>query len=434
MIVSVLVCLVSFAVLFALLRRDRASVGLPIAYLFGLLLIHVPGALAHTFGAATLLDSELTETGVFFTAIGSVAFLAGVWLAHFRPQVIPATAPESTRDFQWFCIAGGLVFTLAFTLMVRVPTLSAALDRGGTIWMLGVLLGLQDSLRRHDVRWTLIWMLILAVYPVLMLLFGGFVSYGSTAISIVLAGLAVSVRSNWRIALGTVIVAVLGVNIFVNYFQWRTEIRDAVWGGAPMETRIDVTAEVVRNFEWLDPGNDAQMKALDQRLNQNYFAGLAAQRIDEGHVEYLYGRSVWEGVLSLVPRILWPEKPVFGGSPQIVSEMTGLTLNEETAWGVGNVMEFHINFGIAGLMGGFVILGALLGHLDRNTAVAVAIGNYGKAAVCFLPAVALTNPIGSLVELSGGAGAALAAGWGWKWVWDRRALRRARHQRIRGFR
>jgi hypothetical protein len=297
--------------------------------------------------------------------------------------------------------------------------------------MLGVLLGLQAAVRQGDVRWITVWALILAVYPVLMLLFGGFVSYGATAISIVLAGLAISVREVWRIAIGTAIIAVLGLNIFVNYFQWRTEIRDAVWGGASLEARLDVTSDVVRNFEWLDPNNDAQMGALDQRLNQNYFAGLAAQRIDEGQADYLYGRSLWEGVLSLVPRILWPDKPVFGGSPQIVSEMTGLTLNEDTAWGVGNVMEFHINFGIAGVIGGFLILGALLGHLDRMTAWSMATGNFGKAIVYFLPAVALTNPIGSLVELSGGAGAAYGAALAWKWVWDRRTLRRARRERLR---
>src|SRR6266702_454545 len=121
-----------------------------------------------------------------------------------------------------------------------------------------------------------------------------------------------------------------------------------------------------RNFRWFDPTDEEHLIALDQRLNQNYFAGLAATRIENGQVDYLYGRSLWEGVLSVVPLILWADKPVFAGSPKIVSEMTGLVLSETTSFGVGNVMEFQINFGIPGLVVGFVLLGWLLGMLDRK--------------------------------------------------------------------
>src|SRR5690606_30812846 len=101
----------------------------------------------------------------------------------------------------------------------------------------------------------------------------------------------------------------------------------------------------------------------------------AVERLKLGQVDYLRGRSVWEGAIALVPRLLWPDKPVYGGSPQIVREMTGLHLSENTSWGVGNVMEFYINFGIPGLVGGFLIVGALLGVLDRRAAQALQAGD-----------------------------------------------------------
>ena len=43
----IFICLAAFLGLLRLLRRDRVSLGLPVAYLYSLLLIHVPGAFAH---------------------------------------------------------------------------------------------------------------------------------------------------------------------------------------------------------------------------------------------------------------------------------------------------------------------------------------------------------------------------------------------------
>src|SRR4030095_1799785 len=133
-------------------------------------------------------------------------------------------------------------------------------------------------------------------------------------------------------------------------FQNRDEIREAVWGGATLEERIDATMGIVRDFEWFDPHNEIHLYALDQRLNQNYFVGLSSARIAQDQVNFLYGRSLWEGLQALIPRAVWTEKPVFGGSPVIVAEMTGLTMSDTTSFGVGNVMEFYVNFGVPGVI------------------------------------------------------------------------------------
>jgi hypothetical protein len=97
--------------------------------------------------------------------------------------------------------------------------------------------------------------------------------------------------------------------------------------------------------------------------------------------------------------------------------MTGLILSDTTSFGVGTVMEFQIIFGSPGLVGGFLLLGWLLGRLDRMAAVAEGSGDLGQVFIFFLPAVALIQPNGSLVELTGGSAAALVAAYGWKWAW-----------------
>jgi hypothetical protein len=144
---------------------------------------------------------------------------------------------------------------------------------------------------------------------------------------------------------------------------------------------------------------------------------LAGERLDEGVIDYLRGRTIWEGFEALVPRAIWPSKPVIAGSGHIVSHMTGLHLSENTSWGVGNVMEFEINFGKPGLIIGFILLGCALGWLDKKAAEAERCDDYATTIVCFLPAVAMIDPQGSLVEVFGGSASGLVATFGWRWVW-----------------
>ncbi|MEO8577951.1 MAG: hypothetical protein ABI556_14680 [Gemmatimonadales bacterium] len=414
---SIVVCLMAFLALVWILRHAQVSLGLPIAYLANLLLLHVPGAVAQLFAAdrAMLTPIAYTRTGIIFTAIGSAAFVVGVFLVHLPAGKV--TAQPAPRRFFWrFCVIwGGLLTVIAF--MIHIPSIGAVLSRGGAIWMLGVLLALRSAYERRDRAMAARWLAILTVYPILMLMLGGFMSYGAMVVIIVLSGLAVTVKSPVRLGVIGVILLVAGMSIFLSYFQHRPEIRQAVWNGGNTEERIGATMDAVRDIRLPDPNDKLQMFALDQRLNQNYFAGLAASRIDAGRVNYLYGRSIWEGVQALVPRALWPDKPVVAGSPKVVSEMTGLALSPNTSFGVGNVMEFHINFGIAGVIIGFLLLGVVIGALDRAAAASDMKGDLGRTFLYFLPAVALIQPNGSIVEIISGAASALAAGYAWHLIW-----------------
>jgi hypothetical protein len=425
----IFICLAAFFWLLGLLRTDRLSLGLPIAYLYSLLLIHVPGAFAHIAGRDFLLHSDLIEIGMRFTALGSMCFVAGVWLAHSSAPKMPIRREADRDHFWWFCLLGGWSLIYGLSPLYHIPSVSAAVEKGGGIWMLGVMLGLRASCQRRDLKRIAIWLGALMVYPVLMLLLGGFLSYGSAAIIVVCAALAISTRSYWQVVVGITVFVFLSLSIFINYFGHRNDIREQVWGGAPLEARIDSVTDMVRGFKWFDPNDRRHLIALDQRLNQNYFVGLAARRIQLGLVDYLEGDSVRLGLLSLVPRVLWPDKPVFAGSPQIVSKMTGLHLSPTTSFGVGNVMEFQINFGVPGVVIGFFVLGWLIGALDLRAAVAEARGDLGGVILFFLLAVALIDPEGSLVEMFSGSAAALVAAYGWKWAWKQWVAHRASSRR-----
>jgi hypothetical protein len=421
----IFVCLAAFFGLLWLLRREEVSLGLPIAYLYSLLLVHVPGAFAHIVGSDFLLNSDLVEVAMRFTALGSMCFVAGVWFARRSASRVSIRRDVDRSQFWRFCLIGGWACIYGLSPLYEIPSVSAAVDKAGGVWMLGVMLGLRAALERGDSKRTGFWLGALMVYPVLMLLLGGFLSYGSAAIILVCAALTISTQSYWRAVAGIAVFVFLSLSIFVNYFEHRNDIRDQVWGGAPLEARIDSVVDTFGNFEWLDTTNRHHLIALDQRLNQNYFVGLAARRIEQGQVNYLEGESIWEGLLALVPRAFWPEKPVYAGSPQIVSKMTGLRLSRKTSFGVGNVMEFQINFGIPGVIVGFFVLGWLIGKLDLKAAVAERRADLGTVIICFLPAVALIDPQGSLVEMFSGSAAALVGAFAWNLAWKRFAVKRS---------
>ncbi|HVM99023.1 MAG TPA: hypothetical protein VMT68_02325 [Caulobacteraceae bacterium] len=426
MIYSMLACLAALAALLWMLRAERLSLGLPFAYLASLLLIHVPGAFAHWVGESMLDGGEYVVIGIRYTAIGAVCFVAGVWLARRAVPIRARPGPADRADFARFCLIGGWVFVYGLTALARVPSLGAVIDTGGSIWMLGVLMGLRSALLSGNVQRAVLWGGALAVYPAFMLLLGGFLSYGAAAVIVVISVLVVFARSYLRATIGVAFAALVGLTVFVNYFDHRADIRESVWGGEAMGSRLSAVSGVFTDFHLIDLGSEKDLLALDQRLNQNMFVGLAATRIGEGQVDYLNGKSVTDGLLSLIPRALWPDKPVTGGSGQIVADMTGLSLNEDTSWGVGNVMEFYINFGVPGLVVGFLALGGMIGFLDIRGAAAERRGDLGQMPLYFLPAVALIQPGASLVEISGSAGAALVAAFGWRWLWTMRMAGQAR--------
>jgi hypothetical protein len=431
MILSIAACIASLFFLLWQLQRDGRTLGLPFAYLAMLLLTQVPGAFALLLGRDFLEGYDYVALGIRYGAIASCCFVLGVWIARSRRGPAPKPVRAPRRIYWNFCVIGGWLFVYGLTPLANVPSVGALIEAGGAIWLLGVMLGLRSAMAAKDLSRIFMWTGALMVYPILMLLLGGFLSYGSLAIILVVSGLLVASRHFGRSVVMVTVGALVGVNLFVVYFEGREDIRQSVWGGAAMNERVSTVSSVFAHSHIFDPTSPEDLNALSQRLNQNLFIGLSASRLHDGEVQYLNGQSVVNGVLALVPRAFWPDKPVTGGSGSIVADMTGLQLNEDTSWGVGNVMEFYINFGLPGLVVGFIALGWLIATLDFKAADAERRARFGDVFLFFLPATALVQPLSSIVEISGSAASALIAAFGWRWVWSTWIESRARNAPFR---
>ena len=127
----ILVCLGGLLCLLWLLRRDRVSLGLPIAYLYSLLLIHLPGALAHVLGRDFLLHSDLVDVAMRYTAVGVICFVLGCWWARSSAiHTVPIRTDVDRPRFWWFCFIGGLVLSFGLSPLYDIPSFNALGDKG----------------------------------------------------------------------------------------------------------------------------------------------------------------------------------------------------------------------------------------------------------------------------------------------------------------
>ncbi len=419
MLTSIALCLISLFLTMLLVRNRLPSFGLPVGYLYLLLLIHVPGAVAHYANPdSSLAFAAETANGIRLTAFGCIAFVLGLWIARSRKQATGMTWHHPGSTFQIYCLVGGWIATYALRpLIINVPSIGAAVEYGSRLWILPILISVSLCLIHRRFSGMAFWIVLGLIFPVTGLLFGGFVSYGSTTVVLMLSGLFVTSRSMLKSWVVISVVSIVGMGLFVSYFQLRNDIRDSVWGGAPLAERIDQVERIATEFALPDLKNQEHLDAFNERLNQNIFVGLAADRLELEIVPFYQGETIWQGLISLIPRAIWAGKPVYGGSGDIIEVMCGLPVNEETSFGVGNVMEFYINWGIPSLLLGFLLFGWIIGILDREAASAYVNRNYGQVIVYFLPALAIIRPGESIVEMTGGAAAGLVAGKTFQFLW-----------------
>jgi hypothetical protein len=394
-----------------LVADKRRTGALTLAYFLALSLGHVPGLLAYLDPDVLGNDAVTTKTGFELTLIGMTAFIVGVMAARILPQ--RSTSVKAYQQNQilslvgWRMIAIGVACSFGVSAITAlVPSLTAITSVLGSLLILGLWVQLAVAATTNN-RWrTLLILAILPLLPLSTLVTGGFIGFGTVwALSVVSFLFVIARRRRW-FYLAAPPVVFLGLSLFVTYAQQRDDIRDVIWfQNADIMRRLDRVSALVTDFEFLDLSNASHLLWLDMRLNQNYLVGAGVMRHRQGEAELLYGATLpyW----ALIPRAIWPDKPGVGGGGEVVSQFTGITFAEGTSIGAGQVLEFYINFGVPGVLCGFVALGFILMRLDQRTMRALAMSNSSELVRFALPGLALLQPLGNLLEIVVGVASAI---------------------------
>jgi hypothetical protein len=190
-------------------------------------------------------------------------------------------------------------------------------------------------------------------------------------------------RPRWHLLAGLLVLLYAGLSLWVAYAAHRGTIREAVWGGQSIEARIDATLAMLSSIAPFSIANPEHLQPVDDRLNQNYLVG-AAVRTTPSLVPFRNGETIYSAVYAFIPRAIWPNKPVVAGSGSYVSDHTLISFAQGTSVGMGQVLEFYINFGMVGLVTGFVLLGMILRYVDIRFVEALTGNDLNTMMVCFL--------------------------------------------------
>lgn len=431
----------SVALLLFVIGNGRQGGALVLAYFAGLSLIHVPGAWIYTGTNNGLQYRAETEAGFAVTVMGLFSFVAGAWLATRRGNI-------NGSQLQWLSTADyrqlsktmlGLGIAFYFFLgpvLSFIPSLTALVSPLGGLLLIGLWFWFFSAWISRDRRRFWMGLAMLPLMPLSTMITGGFIGYGVYWIIAVVAFIyCLSPRKRTFVLLSPVVLY-FGLSFAAAYFMEREALRDAVWyGQTDVGGRMGPVLKMLERFEWLDLENYAQVIRIDLRLNQNILVGKAIDLREHDLTKPAHGSTV--PLWIFIPRLIWPDKPAVGGSGHVVSDYTGQTFADGTSVGIGQPLEFYINFDEPGIIIGFGLLGYVLMRLDRALFRGLKRGDVHAVLRSGLPGIALLQPGGSLMEmlvaLAGAWVVAPVVGrWLQKSVWLKRVGTSDRLQRVKG--
>lgn len=396
--------------------KSRTSIlwgaGLTVAFFINMALNHWFGALVWYFPwQAPTASRTLVERGFAISTLGIVAFAIGCFvIAPFlasRSQEIRILhgSPSQKRMNRIFLIIGlgsylGMVIGLG-----GVASLAAVLGVGFNFILVTMCLGMWFAHAQNNEARLHGQLALALMLPFFTIVTQGFLGYGVSYAIIVASFYALITRHRFLLVSAALVLGFVALSFYVTYMRDREDIRDAVWGGRDYGTRMERLLETCSTIEWFDPHDRDHLERINIRLNQNWLVGAAVTRI--ASVKNLaHGETIWMAAFATIPRALWPGKPQYAGSMNLVSEYTGIKFAEGTSVGMGLIFEFYINFGAYGVFVGLLLFGVLVGVADRKAGAELRAGTPYGFARWFIVGIVLINVAGSLAEVTAALGAA----------------------------
>ena len=402
------------AAVYAVIRhwRSEHGVGLVLTYvvMFGTIHWLAPTLMLLPWNQGPEL--EFTTEGLRHSAFAMVAFAVGVeavtlWRRHLRAAdhrvrtrvILPR--PLTTA----YLISAVLLYGVISPLVGKLPTVAALASAGSTLMAVAVGLQCWNAWNAGHPGRMWLWVIATCVFPIFTVLMQGFLGYGYAATLVVLGFVGSFYRPRWQVLALGLVLAYSAMSVFVTYMRDRTDIRDVVWGGASIDERLSQLRSTFDHAEWFNPYEVDHLHRINGRLNQSYLVGASVSYLEGRKGEYAGGETLLDAVLAVVPRALWPDKPVVGGSGDIVTRYTGIRFAEGTSVGVGHVLELYVNFATTGVLVGFLMIGIVLTYLDGVAADRLARGDAFGFLLRYMPGLGVLQVGGSLAEVAGTAAA-----------------------------
>ena len=395
----------------------RPTVGLPLCYGFSLTLTHFFGAMIYAIPSYHSSSDVIKQAGnslltTFTGFVPVVEGLFGLVLGWFVANnfVAPSSrlqlrrmTPVVRERMPKFLLYISIMFFFVVGPIIRViPSLGSMGNAGTGLSVIAAALGCWKAWLRADTKNLVLWLAgSTLAFPATTLLFMGFMGFGVVAATTLWLFVFSFYRPRWVSTALLVIMCFGGLSLYVNYMVSRNSIRRSVWGDQAMTSRFEAIRKMFVNFELFNYKNNDHLELIDLRMNQNHLVGVCVQYMERSGMAFEHGSTLAAAAVAWVPRVLWPGKPITGGSGSLVAKHTGMTFAQGTSIGVGQIMEFYINFGHVGVVVGLAVMGFCLRWFDIRAGQHLIEGDYWSFARWFVPAMGMLQSGGNAAEIVG---------------------------------
>ncbi|HYR76673.1 MAG TPA: O-antigen polysaccharide polymerase Wzy [Pyrinomonadaceae bacterium] len=331
-------------------------------------------------GETRLLEDSDVTAALLLAIVGICALLAGYYAFQripFRKAVPVAQLHLNKTKAVLCCLLLGVVLPLLFNLRAIIPQeyqlpLSAILTllQNQVYVVIGVLGWLVYG--RKASKWYAVWLYALITVTALH-----GISTGILEEALIPIGVLFIIRWLYtqRISL-PVAACVIALILFLSPVkgEYRQQLRsDDSSGAAEMSSLERATLWITQAGDyWAETFSGARglVEATSSATGRADFLHQLAYTysMTPEEVPYQYGRTYSYFAVALIPRALWPDKPLSGSANGFFAITYGLLTEEgakTTTFGVSLVGEAFINFGWAGVVFVMLIQGLAIGVLER---------------------------------------------------------------------
>ena len=402
-------------------RHGNAPLFLVYAYIAGLAVNHWFGGLVHSFPWKPFVDSANTVAGFNETTLGLACLVAGAAaVPKLKSNSASGRAMSSSgnrgmsddigkRIATILLTTGALSWVLEMTPVAQLPSMAAILSGGKQMLIAGMCMKCWIAWQLKDMSGLYRWVALSFAFPVYTVVAMGFLGFGMMFMMTIMIFIGTFYRPRWHVFAGAFVAVFAALSVYVTYMEHRNNIRSSVWGGQALEQRLDVFSKMLSEVGPFDFGNPRHLETIDGRLNQNELVGKGINYVPDFR-SWANGETIYMALLALVPRAIWPDKPVIAGGMGLVALYTGMEFTVGTSVGIGQPLEFYVNFGHVGVIAGFLIFGFVLRYIDLRLSMSIQYRMWDDVGMWFAVGASMLQPIGQLVEISAAMGAAALVG------------------------
>lgn len=401
-----------FYLVYITYKPNSINIGLSLIYFAIFSLTHFYGAFIYIlpwFQGKQTGAEELTITGFNLSTYGLMAFILGMVLIGPLLQKLFSIYPSVKKqnnvnknileNNKYLLLFGLFSYFVLLPFFQYVPSISAILKSGQTLILVSICIFGYIAISQNNINKLFPLVLLTFLFPVITIINQGFLGYGTVMTITVLIFFSKFLKIKTKHVIFILILFYFALSFYQTYMRDRGELRDIIWSDAGYSERIDVFINTFSEPEFFSPISIDHLDRIDERLNQNILVGAAIKNISQKDY-FKKGETFKNAFLSLIPRLFWKDKPIIAGSEDMVSDATGYDFAEGTSVGVGQVLEFYINFGVISVIMGFIVIGILFYFFDTFGYIYLTNGNIKGFSILFVLAVSLTQIGGSLVEVT----------------------------------